>query len=52
VFILSLNDRPEVRQIFKEFNIYKIKTTYTLASGTKAKQAGEVLISNKKLKGL
>lgn len=51
-FILSLNDRPEVRRIFKAFNIYKVKTTYTLASGANAKQVCEVLISNTKLKGL
>lgn len=51
-FILSLNDRPEVRQTFKGFNIYKVKTTYTIAGAGNAKQVGEVLISNVKLKGL
>ncbi len=51
-FILSLNDRPEVRRIFKAFNIYKVKTTYTIAGNGKAKPVGEVLISNTKLKGL
>lgn len=51
-FILSLNDRPEVRKIFKGFHIYSVETTYTLAGATHAKRVGEVLISNRKLKGL
>jgi DNA adenine methylase len=48
-FILSLNDRPEVRKTFKSFYIQSEKTTYTIAGGDKAKQVGEVLISNVKL---
>lgn len=52
VFILSLNDRPEVREVFKEFNLYPVTTSYTLASGGSPKQVGELLISNVKLKGL
>ncbi len=51
-FILSLNDRPEVRKLFKGFNIYKVKTLYTLAGRGHAKPVGEVLISNVKLKGI
>lgn len=51
-FILSLNDRAEVRKIFKDFHIYSVETTYTLAGTGKAKRVGEVLISNRKLKGL
>lgn len=51
-FILSLNDRPEVRKIFNAFNIYKVRTTYTIAATGNNKQVGEVLISNRKLKGL
>lgn len=49
VFILSLNDRPEVRKIFSKFHIYSVKTTYTLQAGAAQKQVGEVLISNKRL---
>lgn len=51
-FILSLNDRPEVRKTFKNFHIKAVKTTYTIAGAAKAKQVGEVLISNRKLKGI
>lgn len=49
-FILSLNDRPEVRKTFKAFHIKAVKTTYTIAGANKAKQVGEVLISNRKLR--
>jgi len=44
-FILSLNDVPEVREIFKGFNIEAVKTRYTAQKG-KPKPATEVLISN------
>lgn len=45
-FILSLNDVPEVRDIFKAFKIEGVKTTYTIAKGDKAQEAAEVLIHN------
>ena len=41
-FILSLNDRSEVRKTFREFHITKVKTTYTLAGADNAKVVGEV----------
>jgi DNA adenine methylase len=44
-FILSLNDRPEVREIFKAFQIDAVTTTYSIAANQTSK-AGEVLISN------
>ncbi len=44
-FIMSLNDRPEVRETFQNFNIEAVKTTYTIAAKG-AKKAGEVIISN------
>ncbi len=44
-FIMSLNDRPEVRETFQNFNIEAVKTTYTIASKT-TKKVGEVIISN------
>ncbi len=44
-FILSLNDRPEVRATFANFQIEAVKTTYSVnAKGAQA--AGEVLITN------
>lgn len=45
-FILSLNDRPEVREIFAAFNIEAVETTYSVGGGSKAQKAGEVIISN------
>ncbi len=44
-FILSLNDVPEVRELFKGFAIEAVKTHYSVQKG-KQKEAGEVLISN------
>lgn len=45
-FILSLNDRPEVREIFKAFTITGVETTYTIAGSDNAKRVGEVIITN------
>ena len=43
-FILSLNDRPQVREIFARFSIEGVGTHYGLA-GQGAKPAGEVIIT-------
>lgn len=51
-FILSLNDYPEVRKIFKGFSIKEVKTTYTISGNNNAKQVGEVIISNRDLEVL
>ena len=45
-FILSLNDRPEVREIFAAFPMEAVQTTYTISAGPAAKKAGELIISN------
>ena len=44
-FVLSLNDCPEVRQIFDGFTIRQVETTYSIAT-TETKKVHEVLISN------
>jgi len=44
-FILSLNDRPEVRDIFSGFAIEAVRTTYTLDAKNNAKAAGELIIT-------
>lgn len=49
-FIVSLNDRPEVRQIFKGFHFQSVETKYSIQGGGNVKAVGEVLISNLKLK--
>lgn len=43
-FILSLNDTPGVREVFKFFNIEAVQTKYTCSNG-KNVAAGEVLIT-------
>lgn len=44
-FILSLNDTPEVRNIFKSFTFETVTTTYSAGGGDKSKKVQEVIIS-------
>ncbi|MDR2820131.1 MAG: DNA adenine methylase, partial [Desulfovibrio sp.] len=44
-FLLSLNDTPGVREVFKAFEIEAVQTKYTCSNG-KNMSAGEVLIRN------
>lgn len=44
-FILSINDTPEIRQIFAAFTVEDVETTYTLAGNNKPKKAGELIVS-------
>lgn len=44
-FILSINDRPEVRRIFRRFVINEIDTTYSIGSGA-PQPAQELIITN------
>ena len=48
-FILSLNDVPEIREIFKDFNIEEVQTKYSLQGADKKKNVGELLIMNYEL---
>ena len=46
-FILSINDVPEIREIFARFQIEAVKTTYTIANHAKgAGDRAELLIRN------
>lgn len=45
-FILSLNDRKEVRDLFKAFTIMGVETTYSVGGGKKTKPVREVIITN------
>lgn len=47
-FILSLNDLPEVRQVFAGFDLAEVSTTYTINNKRADAAAGraELLISN------
>lgn len=44
-FILSLNDRPEVRACFRGFAMKPVDVTYTAGGGRNAQKAGELLIT-------
>lgn len=43
-FIMSINDRPEIRDLFAGFKLEAVKLTYTVAGGSKAKAASELVI--------
>ncbi|MEW6115396.1 MAG: DNA adenine methylase [Nitrospirota bacterium] len=45
-FILSLNDRKEVRDLFKGFKIREVSTSYSAAGGNNLKRVTELLIMN------
>lgn len=45
-FILSLNDVPEVREIFGQFTIEEVTTTYSIAAGAAQGGRKELLIRN------
>lgn len=45
-FILSLNDRPEVRETFAAFPQEAVQTTYTVGGADQAKRVGELIISS------
>jgi len=44
-FILSLNDVPEVRDLFAWADIQAVETTYSVGGGGKSKKAGEVIVT-------
>lgn len=46
-FMISLNDRPEIREIFSAFPIAPVDLTYTVAGGV-GKEVGEVVIMDGK----
>ena len=48
-FVLSINDRPEVRELFAAFNLREVSLKYTVAAGA-AKQANELIITNRDVK--
>lgn len=45
-FILSINDTPEIRELFGRFTISRATTWYSLGSANKASAVRELLISN------
>ncbi|PIE59089.1 MAG: DNA adenine methylase, partial [Desulfobulbus propionicus] len=47
-FLMTINDVPEIREMFKQFNIEEVKLKYSCCSSSKArsKPRTELLISN------
>ena len=44
--ILSINDHPTIRKLFKNFNIKTVAITYTVGSVKTRKQSNELIITN------
>lgn len=51
-FLMSINDVPEIRHAFHDFQITEVKTTYAVNGRSGGKKAGELIISNFKFEGL
>lgn len=47
-FLLSINDRPEIREMFSWAFIDEVRLTYTISRKTLEKKACELIISNEK----
>ena len=45
-FIMSINDVPEIRRLFKDFHIREVATSYATPTGHKNKKVTELLIMN------
>ncbi len=45
-FMLSINDVPEIRRLFKDFRVETVATSYSAAGANKKKRVTELLISN------
>ncbi|PYE86911.1 DNA adenine methylase [Phyllobacterium leguminum] len=46
-FIMSINDRPQIRELFGGFEIIPVELTYTIAAGTNMMKAKELIIHSK-----
>lgn len=45
-FIMSINDRPEIRALFGRFDIEAVPVTYSVGGGAKAQRTQELIISS------
>ena len=51
-FLLSINDVPEIRQVFSDFTLIDVRTSYSVAKATDAAGArAELLVANWSLRG-
>lgn len=46
-FILSINDRPEIRELFADFDLQPVDLTYTISGGANVRPAKELIITRK-----
>lgn len=45
-FIMSINDTPEIREIFSDFHLSEVGVTYTVGGGANQGRFGELIIMN------
>lgn len=45
-FLMSINDRPAVREVFASFEMTEVSTRYQIGGGTGRERVGELLIAN------
>lgn len=46
-FLVTINDHPQVKEWYKEFNIQEVKVRYSVSKEQKArKQYGKLIITN------
>lgn len=50
-FIMSINDTPEIRELFSGFNVKPVTTRYSVGSADRAQRITELLIANYNFKG-
>lgn len=48
-FVLSINDRPEVRELFGQFHMEPVRLKYTIGDGA-AKDAQELIVTNREVR--
>ena len=47
-FIMSINDVPEIRELFAAFDLQEVELTYTLAGGNHAQRAKELIVQTRR----
>ena len=45
-FMLSINDHPDIRELFKDFRITQLELAYTVGRDKTGKTSGELVICN------
>ncbi len=45
-WIMSINDRPEIRRLFGDFTVHEVSTAYQQAGAHRRKHVTELLVTN------